>query len=44
VCEKQKKLKIANNANIELKNVNPNGDNVVASKPNNINSSFCQKL
>jgi hypothetical protein len=31
-----KKL-IANNANMELKNVNPNGDNVVASNLNKVN-------
>jgi hypothetical protein len=31
------KNQIANNANVELKIVNPNGDNVVASNLNNVN-------
>jgi hypothetical protein len=30
------KYLIANNANMELKNINPNGDNVVAININNI--------
>jgi hypothetical protein len=30
------KYLIANNANMELKNVNPNGDNVIVSNLNNI--------
>jgi hypothetical protein len=37
------KNKVANNANKELKNVNPNGDNVVANNLSNINFSSFQE-
>jgi hypothetical protein len=40
-------IKIANNANMGLKNVNLNGDNIVASNLNKVNLFFfgnCKKL
>jgi hypothetical protein len=38
----QRKTKLLNNANMELKNVNPNGKNVVARNLNNINFLFAK--
>jgi hypothetical protein len=39
ICDKRKN-KIANNANMELKNVNSNGNNIVASILNNFEFMF----
>ena len=39
----KRKKKVTNNANKELKNVNPNGDNVVANNLSNIKFSFFQE-